>query len=115
MNCFHFESKDRRGRQHCSLTVWKIMWTDDNPVRVVDVFIDELDLAMMELLALRKRRDGGDHRATLLATHSTAISMASNWSRRLERNDPAQHRVDVADRPLDAGFTIAISAATIGW
>ena len=71
--------------------------TEDNPVRVVDVFIDELDL---EALGFSGVAPGGHHPATLLKIYLYGYLNRIQSSRRLEREKAStQHRVDVADRP----------------
>jgi transposase len=54
--------------------------TEDNPVRIVDMFIDELDLAALGFAGSVPEVTGRPayHPATLLKIYSTAISTASN-------------------------------------
>ena len=54
--------------------------TDESPVRVIDVFIDELDLAAMGFAGVAPEAPGRPayHPATLLKSIFTAISIASN-------------------------------------
>jgi hypothetical protein len=35
------------GKERCSLTAWNDYVTENNPVRVIEAFIDELDLATL--------------------------------------------------------------------
>ena len=83
--------------------------TEDNPVRVIEVFVDELDLAKP---ASRIARDPQGHRLSSPITpgtlaqdlYSTATSTASSPSRRPGARDPAQPRTDLADRPTGPGL-----------
>jgi len=70
--------------------------TEDNPVRVIDVFIDEPDLEAMGFAGIVAEATGRPayHRATLLKIYLNRIQ-SSRW---LERETPAQRRTDVADR-----------------
>ena len=54
--------------------------TDENPVRVIDVFIDEMDFAAMGFAGVAPEATGRPayHPATLLKSISMAISIASN-------------------------------------
>ena len=78
----------------------------DNPVRVVDVFVDELDLAALGFAGVVPEATGRPayHPATLLKIYIYGYLNRIQSSRRLERETPAQHRADVADRPADAGL-----------
>ena len=76
---------------------------DDNPVRAIDVFVDELDLGKLGFGGVEPEATGRPayHPATLLkicVPQSGAIEPA------LGAGVPAQHRVGVADRPADAGL-----------
>lgn len=61
--------------------------TDDNPVRVVDVFIDELDLAPMGFAGVEPEATGRPayHPATLLKIYLYGYLNRIQSSRRLER------------------------------
>ena len=82
--------------------------TEDNPVRVVDVFIDELDL---EALGFSGCCAGGDRSARLSSCDASrrSTSLRLSQSHPVEPaarlGEPTQHRADVAaDRPTDAGL-----------
>jgi transposase len=77
---------------------------DDNPVRVIDVFIDDLDLGALGFAGVVPEATGRPsyHPATLLKIYLYGYLNRIQSSRRLERE--AQHRADVADRSLDAGL-----------
>jgi transposase len=61
--------------------------TDDNPVRVIDVFIDELDLAAMGFAGVAPEATGRPayHPATLLKVYLYGYLNRIQSSRRLER------------------------------
>jgi transposase len=61
--------------------------TDDNPVRVIDAFIDERDLAAMGFAGVASEATGrpGCHSATLLKIHLYGYLNRIQSSRRLER------------------------------
>ena len=61
--------------------------TDDNPVRVIDVFIDELDLAAMGFAGVAPEATGRPayHPATLLKIYLYGYLNRIQSSRRLER------------------------------
>ena len=74
--------------------------TDDNPVRVIEVFIDELELSALGFAGVVPEATGRPayHPVTLLLSQSHPVEPAPRTG------DPAQHRADVADRPADAGL-----------
>ena len=74
--------------------------TEDNPVRVVDVFIDELDLEALGFSGVAPEVTGRPayHPATLLKIYRYGYLNRIQSSRRLETGKPTQHRADVADR-----------------
>src|SRR5271169_4680969 len=78
---------------------------DDNPVRAIDVFVDELDLGKLGFGGVEPEVTGRPayHPATLLKIYVYGYLNRVQSSRRLERV-PAQHRVGMADRPADAGL-----------
>lgn len=61
--------------------------TDDNPVRVIDVFIDELDLEAKGFAGVAPEATGrpADHPATLLKIYPYGYLNRIQSSRRLER------------------------------
>ena len=78
---------------------------EDNPVRLIDVFIDELDLEALGFAGVVPEVTGRPayHPATLLKIYLYGY-LNRIQSRAAGTRDPAQHRVDVADRPADAGL-----------
>jgi transposase len=78
---------------------------EDNPVRAVDVFVDELDLAKLGFGGVEPEATGRPayHPATLLKIYVYGYLNRVQSSRRLERVS-AQHRAGLADRPPDAGL-----------
>ena len=79
---------------------------EDNPVRAIDVFVDELDLAGLGFGGVEPEATGRPayHPATLLKIYVYGYLNRVQSSRRLETGVPAQHRVGLADRSLDAGL-----------
>ena len=78
---------------------------DDNPVRVIDVFVDELDLADWASRAWRRRTPGvrvppggAAEDLHLRVSQPPAVESAPG------ARGAAQRRADVADRALDAGL-----------
>src|SRR3954462_5933025 len=77
---------------------------EDNPVRAIDVFVDELDLAQLGFGGVEPETTGrpalssGDvvEDLHLRIPQSGAVEPASGTE------VPAQHRVGLADRPADA-------------
>src|SRR3978361_2223896 len=61
--------------------------TEDNPVRAVDVFVDELDLAGLGFGGVEPEATGRPayHPATLLKIYVYGYLKRVQWSRRLER------------------------------
>ena len=80
--------------------------TDDNPVRVIEVFIDELDLSALGFAGVVPEATGRPayHPATLLTIYLYGYLNRIQSSSQARAGDPAQHRADVADRPADAGL-----------
>ena len=78
---------------------------EDNPVRAIDIFVDELDLANLGFGGVEPEATGRPayHPGTLLESYVYGYLNRVQSSRRLERV-PAQHRVGLADRPPDAGL-----------
>src|SRR3984957_14091756 len=76
--------------------------TEDNPVRVVDVFIDELDLEALGFSGVVPEVTGRSFDASedlpLRLSQSHPVEPAARTG------DPTQHRAHVADRPTDAGL-----------
>ncbi len=81
---------------------------EDNPVRVIDAFVDELDLKDLGFEGAIPAETGRPayHPATLLKIYIYGYLNRVQSSRRLERE--AQRNVEVvcglADRPADAGL-----------
>ena len=77
--------------------------TDTNPLRVVDVFVDELDLVKLGFEGAIPADTGRPayHPAVLLKIYIYGYLNRIQSSRRL---CPAQRRADVADRAFDARF-----------
>jgi hypothetical protein len=78
---------------------------EDNPVRAIDVFVDELDLARLGFGGVEPEATGRPayHPATLLKIY------VYGYLNRVQEpapgaGVPAQHRVGVAKRPADAGL-----------
>ena len=80
--------------------------TEDNPVRVIDVFIDELDLEALGLSGVAPEVTGlpAYHPATLLKIYLYGYLNRIQSSRRLERETQRSIELMVADRPTDAGL-----------
>ena len=77
--------------------------TEDNPVRAIDVFVDELDLAGLGFGGVEPEATGRPayHPATLLRLR---IPQPGAIEPAFGAGVPAQHRVGLADRPPDAGL-----------
>ena len=75
---------------------------EENPVRVVDVFVDELDLGALGFSGVVPSATGRPayHPATLLKLYIYGYLNRVQSSRRL--GSGAQRRADVADRPARA-------------
>ena len=78
---------------------------DDNPVRVVDVFVNELDLGGLGFGRVAPLATGrpGYHPRVLLKLYIYGYLNRVQSSRRLEREGRAQCRGHVVDRPPGAG------------
>ena len=74
---------------------------EDNPVRVVDAFVDELDFQELGFEGVLPACTGrpGYHPAVLLKIYIYGYLNRIQSSRRLEREMSAQPGVDVADWP----------------
>jgi transposase len=78
---------------------------EDNPVRVIDVFVDELDLAGLGFNGVEPHATGRPayHPATLLKIYVYGYLNVCSRAAALSGR-PAQHRADLADRPPNAGL-----------
>src|SRR5712675_3091094 len=78
---------------------------EDNPVRAIDVFVDELDLAGLGFGGVEPEATGRPayHPATLLKIYVYGYFNRVQSSRRLER-ECQRCRAGVVDRPPDAGL-----------
>src|ERR1700716_2047518 len=79
---------------------------EDNPIRAIDVFVDELDLIELGFGGVEAR---GDRKAGLPSGDAVEdLRLRIPQSGPVEpapgAGVPAQHRVDLADRSPDAGF-----------
>ena len=75
-------------------------WIDeDNPVRVIDVFIDELNLGALDFSGVDPKATGRPsyHPSILLKLYVYGYLNRAQSSRRLEREAGAQRRGHVAD------------------
>ncbi len=79
---------------------------EDNPVRVVDAFIDELDFGALGFAGIEPAATGRPsyHPATLLKIYLYGCLNRVQSSRRLEREAQAQRRTHVADGTAGAGL-----------
>jgi transposase len=77
---------------------------EDNPVRVIDVFVDELDLHALGFAGVVPEATGRPayHPATMLKVYLLRVSEPGPVEPPAGARDAAQHRTDVADRALDA-------------
>jgi transposase len=80
--------------------------SDSNPVRVVDVFVDELDLITLGFESAVPAETGRPayHPAVMLKIYIYGYLNRIQLSRRLEREAQRKRRADVAYRSPDAGF-----------
>jgi hypothetical protein len=80
--------------------------TDGNPVRAIDVFVDEFDLARQDFGGVEPEATGRPayHPATLLKIYLDGYLNRVQSSRRLERECQRKHRVGLADRPTNPGL-----------
>jgi len=78
--------------------------TEDNPVRGIDVFVDELDLGRLGFGRVEPKVTGRPayHSSTLLKLYIYGYLNRVQSSRRLEQEAP-QRGTDVAHRSFDAG------------
>ena len=79
---------------------------EDNPVRVVDAFIEELDLAVLGFAGVVPEATGPPsyHPATLLKIYPYGYLNQVQSSRRAGTRNVPQSGGDVADWAADAGF-----------
>src|SRR4030088_2400441 len=77
--------------------------SEENPVRVIEVFIDELDLAALGFSGMTPAATGraASHPSTLLKIYSTVISTACSRAGGSNGKRSA-YRADVADRAAGA-------------
>src|ERR1700716_3797232 len=77
---------------------------EDNPIRAIDVFVDELDLIELGFGGVEPEATGRPayHPATLLKIY--VYGYLNRVQPAPGAGVPAQHRVDLADRSPDAGF-----------
>ena len=80
--------------------------SEDNPVRAIDVFVDELDLAGLGFGGVEPEATGRPayHPATLLKIYVYRYLNRVQSSRRLERECQRNIEIGLADRPPDAGL-----------
>ena len=78
--------------------------SEENPVRVIEVFIDELDLAALGFSGMTPAATGrpGYHPSTLLKIYLYGYLNRLQSSRRLEREAQTQYRVDAVGRAARA-------------
>ena len=78
--------------------------SEDNPVRAIDVFVDELDLARLGFGGVEPETTGRPayHPATLLKIYVYGYPQSGAVEPAPGTGMPAQHRTGLADRPLDA-------------
>ena len=78
--------------------------SEDNPVRIIEAFVDELDLKVLGFGGIEPRTTGrpGYHPLTLLKLYIYGYLNRIQSSRRLER-ESTQRRGHVADAAVDAG------------
>jgi transposase len=79
---------------------------EDNPVRVIDVFVDELDLAKLGFDGMHPEITGRPayHPATLLKIYIYGYLNRIQSSRRLERETQRKRRADLADSSSEPGL-----------
>ena len=81
--------------------------TENNPVRVIEAFVDELDLATLGFDGVVPEATGRPayHPSVLLKLYLYGYPQSgAASSRRLEREAAVQCRGDAADRAVDAGL-----------
>ena len=90
---------------------------DTNPVRVVDVFVDELDLGKLGFQGVDPAATGRPayHPAVLLKTYIYGYLNRIQSSRRLERGGATQRRTEVADRAPDARSMKTRGTGVVGY
>ena len=79
---------------------------EDNPVRAIDVFVDELDLAKLGFDGVEPEATGRPayHPATLLKIYVYGYLNRVQVEPTPGAGVPAQHRAGLADRPPNAGL-----------
>ena len=79
---------------------------EDNPVRVIDVFVDRIDLSELGFGRAVPADTGrpGYHPATLLKLYLYGYLNSIPSSRRLEREAQSESGADVADQPPRSGL-----------
>jgi transposase len=79
---------------------------DDNPVRAIDVFVDELDLVELGFRGVEPQATGRPayHPATLLKIYIYGYLNRVQSSRRLERECQRNIELVWLNRPANAGF-----------
>jgi hypothetical protein len=77
--------------------------SEDNPVRAIDVFVDELDLAGLALAVLSRRRQEGRPIGDVVEDLRLRIPQSGAVEPTPGAGVPAQHPGGLADRPPDAG------------
>ena len=79
---------------------------EDNPVRAIDIFVDELDLANLGFGGVEPEATGRPayHPGTLLKIYVYGYLNRVQSSRRLERECQRNIEFGLADRSLDAGL-----------
>ena len=77
---------------------------EDNPVRAIDVFVDELDLGGLGFDGVEPEATGRPayHPATLLKIYIYGYAQSGAVEPTPGAGVPAQHRVGLAHRPPDA-------------
>ncbi len=85
----------------------KVTVTEDNPVRVIDVFVADLDLSKLGFAGMQPEATGRPayHPSTMLKIYLYGYLNRVQSRRRLERETQRNRAgTDVANRPLDAGL-----------
>ena len=93
-------------RPCCCRSASTIMSIEDNPVRVIDAFVDELDLAALGFEGAVPADDGTPRLSSRDAAEDLPLRLSQPHPVEPApgARDAAQHRADVADRPPDAGL-----------
>src|SRR5438034_6511922 len=77
---------------------------EDNPVRAIDVFVDELDLAKLGFGGVEPDRKAGLPSGDVVEDLRLRIPQSGAVEPASGAGVPAQHRTGLADRPADAGL-----------